>query len=1065
MGVSRKRGVLGLLGVLTAAACLGPLVPTADAQYFGRNKVQYEDFDFQVLKTEHFDVYYYEAERDAAVEAARMAERWYARQSRLLDHELVGRQSLILYASQPHFQQTNAVLGQIGEATGGVTEPLKRRVVMPMAGPLKETDHVLGHELIHAFQFSMTGSNPNTPMFRLPGVSQLPLWMVEGMAEYMAKGPRDSHTAMWLRDAMLRDDGLPTVRDLVNIRKYFPYRFGEALWAFVGGRWGDDKINQIFRGAARTGSPGRAIHAILGVTPDTLSSLWHESVREVYEPLREATEGPAAFGDSLINEEQGGGTTNIGVSASPDGRWIVFLSERSLFSIEMYLADARTGEVVRQITRTAVDPHYQSLQFLHSAGGWSRDGRFAFAAVSKGQPVLSIIRPSEEGTEEEFRLPQFGEIFNPTWSPDGEEIAFVANEGGVMDLFMLELASGEVRRLTSDAYAELHPDWSPDGSRIAFVTDRFSTDLEGLTFGDYSLAVVDVESTEIRPVATFEGAKSINPQWAPDGESLYFVSDRRGISNVYRVELGTGELSQVTNVFTGISGITGLSPVISVAGETGELFYGAFEKGNYDIYRADDGDVLAGTDPKTYPGTADYATLPPAEGRPDSRLVGLLENEDLGLPDPVTFARADYGGGLSLDYISQPSLAFAVNSFGTFVGGGASLYFSDMLGYHTLNTVLQLQIQGEQVFNGIGALVGYTNRENRTNWGAVGGQLPQVFRLFRSGTDTRDVNNDGQQEQVLLQDLTNFWIIDRQAMGLLEYPFSSVQRLEVRAGFQRTDYAVETDRFVFAQTSGGRIVTVGREEVDHETCAPDQSFRRELCVPRPTNQATASAALVYDNSIMGPTGPVLGQRYRFGIQPYVGTLNYTAVNADYRRYVMPFDGPVTLAGRLLHFGRYGGAADDERLRQLYLGFPSLMRGYDIGSFDFSQCRNRIDIENCSEVTILDRLLGTRFAVGNVEARIPLLGPLGVLSQTNVVPPLNLIAFYDAGVMWSDDDPSTGDVDERAFFLGGDRELISSAGVGFRVNLLGFAVAEIDYVHPFDREEKGTYWQFSVTPAF
>src|SRR5687768_2234312 len=108
----------------------------ASAQYFGQNKVQYRSFDFQVLRTEHFDLHYYPEEEATARDAARMAERWYARLARILDHQLSTRQPLILYASHPHFEQTNVVEGSLGEGTGGVTESLKRRIVMPVgAGP------------------------------------------------------------------------------------------------------------------------------------------------------------------------------------------------------------------------------------------------------------------------------------------------------------------------------------------------------------------------------------------------------------------------------------------------------------------------------------------------------------------------------------------------------------------------------------------------------------------------------------------------------------------------------------------------------------------------------------------------------------------------------------------------------------------------------------------------------------------------------------------------------------------------------------------------------------------
>jgi hypothetical protein len=122
------------------------LISVSSAQYFGQNKVKYEDFKFKIFKTDHFDIYFYPEEEQLIPDAARMAERWYARHARMLDHRLSGRQALIIYSCPPQFEQTNVIEGQIGEGTGGMTEALKRRIVLPFAGPLKETDHVIGHE-------------------------------------------------------------------------------------------------------------------------------------------------------------------------------------------------------------------------------------------------------------------------------------------------------------------------------------------------------------------------------------------------------------------------------------------------------------------------------------------------------------------------------------------------------------------------------------------------------------------------------------------------------------------------------------------------------------------------------------------------------------------------------------------------------------------------------------------------------------------------------------------------------------------------------------------------------
>src|SRR5438445_5253813 len=246
---------------LAALALTLALVPAASAQYFGRNKVQYKKLDFQVLKTEHFDIYYYPQEREGIDVAARMAERWRARLGQILGHELRGRQPLVLYASHPDFEQTNAIYGELGEGTGGVTEPLRRRIVLPLGGPLSDTDHVIGHELVHAFQFDVT-TNPNAPAGQ-NGAERLPLWFIEGMAEYLSLGPVDSNTAMWLRDAA-RQEKLPSIEDLDN-PKYFPYRWGQAFWAYVGGRWGDDMIPRVLTVAAAAGGVEGAVERVLGV--------------------------------------------------------------------------------------------------------------------------------------------------------------------------------------------------------------------------------------------------------------------------------------------------------------------------------------------------------------------------------------------------------------------------------------------------------------------------------------------------------------------------------------------------------------------------------------------------------------------------------------------------------------------------------------------------------------------------------------------------------------------------------------------------------------------------------
>ena len=1021
----------------------------AEAQYFGRNEVRYQDFDFRVLETEHFDVYHYEQEAGSAELAAMMAERWYARFTTLLDYELRGRQPFILYAAHPHFQQTTAVGGQIGQGTGGVTEPLNRRVVLPMAGPLSDTDHVVGHELVHAFQYDIGGVTPGAPRFGAPTISGTPLWLVEGMAEYLSRGPESAMTAMWMRDAVLMEDSmpedsLPGVRDLANSRKYFPYRYGHSLLSYIGGRWSDEAVFEIFRAAIGNRQPSAAIRQTLKVSADTVAGAWHEALRETYGPLRDVTGTPTDFAEPVFDPEDEAGL-NVGPALSPDGTRLLFLSRRDPFSIDLYLADAETGEILRRVTRSALDPHYHSLQFIASAGAWAPDGgRFAFAAVQAGQPIVTIMDADSGERLRTLRFPELGAVFNPTWSPDGERIAFVANDGGVLDLWVATVETGELRRITDDPYAELHPDWSPDGGRIAIATDRFTTDLDVLATGNYRLATVDVETGGVTPLASFGEARNINPRWGPDGESVFFVADPGGIPNVYRLDAGAEAPVALTDLYVGASGITEVSPVLAAA-ETGRLVFTAYRQGDYELYRIDDG-ARAGPARPTEEAVQGQTLLPP-QHRNDARLVRALGDPVAGLPDPSGFRVRDYSADLSLDYVAQPSLGFGASSFGSFIGGGAAFLFSDMLGHHQLTTQLQLQIRDGDVLNGLGLMGQYVNRDRRTSWGLIGGQMPQVGQSVRGGRG--DVDDDGESE--LVRQTLRFYQINRQAKALVHYPFSPTLRLELTGGYEQTAFELETEEQIIS-LSDGQIEE--ERTVDARPCGDSLSFRQALCEPGTMNQGVATVALVGDNSLVGPTGPVAGQRFRIQASPSYGTLGYTTGLADYRRYVRVAD-PLVLAGRGLHYGRYGGDARDDRLSRIFLGVPSLIRGYDRGSFDASVCDPNQPLEECSEVGVLEDLFGSRLAVINAETRLSLFGPLGALGAGFL--PVDLIGFFDAGVAWTADDP--------AAFLGGSRELLTSAGVGLRFNLMGFMLAELDWVHPFDRPAKGGYVTFSLNSGF
>jgi hypothetical protein len=976
----------------------------ASAQHFGKNKVEYVDFDFKVFETQHFSVYHYSSEQRAASIVARLAERWYARLSRVLDHELTGRQPLILYGSQPEFAQTNVVNGFLGEGIGGVTESAKRRIVMPFAPTLAETDRVLGHELTHAFQFDLAR--------QYRGGLSWPLWAIEGMAQYLSIGATDVETGTWLRDAVAHD--LLPKRERDAARKFSPYRYGHAFWAYLAGRFGDVVIPEILK-ARKSGALHRRIKAATGVDLETLYGDWRSEAVASYVAVSTDPDG----GSSRLLSTTGDERLHLGPSLSPDGRQAVFFSERDRVSLDLFLADARTGTIVRKLASTAASARFESLQAIRSAGSWSPEGdRFVFAAIDRGEPALVLVDIENPARRQEIRLPQFGQILSPAWSPDGRTIAFAALTGGLTDLHVYDLHDGTLRRLTADPFADLQPEWSPDGKRLAFVTDRFSTDMSSLRFGATELGLIEVASRAVRRIGGIDGSAHFNPQWSVDAQGIYFLAAPAGVSNVYRVELGTGEVRQVSNVAGGVMGLTPTSAALSVARSAPVIAYTQYANGKYQItlQQAGIGSAAgASVDP-----ARNGATLLPLD-RNGSIVADVLADAATGLPAADALETRAYVPDMFLEAIGPPHVSSGGGPFGTFVRGGGSFLFSDLLGERKVGVFGQAGNRLRDLALG----VQFVNRERRWNWGAVAAVEPSIRRLPRVTASALD------SEPALTRETHYFERTQVRLAGLVAYPLDRAQRFEFEAGALHSIYRRSVSSTVRSLADGSvlsQTLTAGT--------GGDAATAGEV-----------SAAYVRDTSVFGPASPILGGRSRFEMTSTFGELSATRLLLDHRRYLMPVK-PYTIAYRIVHLGQYGRDADDPRLLPTFLGSRYFLRGYGWGSI---RCQANSD-GSCSGY---DELLGSRLLAGNLEVRAPLLG-LRARDLTYGPVPAEAFVFADGGLVWSRMPEFSAARDGR--------RLVRSFGIGVRLNAFGIPL-EWAAVRATDPPSRGWSFGLSFRPVF
>ncbi|GJM31117.1 MAG: peptidase S9 [Saprospiraceae bacterium] len=1007
------------------------VIPSLSAQYFGRNKPNYQSFDFEVHQSPNFEIYHYLNNPELLEQLASQSEQWYNLHQHILRDTFGSKNPLLLYNDHPDFQQTNAIGGSIGSGTGGVTEAFKNRVIIPIATTNEQTRHVLGHELVHAFQYDMIIRGDSTSLRNL---ANLPLWMVEGLAEYMSIGSVDAHTAMWMRDAVLNDD-FPSLKKLDN-PKYFPYRYGQAFWAFLTGLQGDDVIAPFFVATAKYGLDV-ACKQVLGMSKENLSELWVSGMKKHYGQY--IGDGKERFiGQALINKEKGG-SINISPEISPNGRYLIFLSERDLFSIDLFLADARTGEIIRKVASTTKDGHIDDFNFIESSGAWSPDSKqFAFVGVSKGDNILIIKEALTGKTVKETTIKEIPAFSNPAWSPDGKTIVVTGQVNGQTDLFAYEIRSGKVTQLTNTSAAELHPEWSEDGQRLYFSTDQLSIE-SGASYLAFNLAEMELSSGVVTNFPIFPGADNLNPIEDSAG-NLIFLSNRDGFRNIYKYDRSNGKIYQLTDLITGVSGITPYAPAISLAGKRDRLVYSYFSQNGYNIYRAKPEDFLQ---KEVDPTQVDFgpATMPkinPTVKREvDSQLMSFSQLTEL--PDSQLVA-VPFKPKFKLDYING-SAGVGVGQSPTYgtvsgVAGGIDMLFGDILGNNQI--FASLALNGE--ISDFGGTIAYINRKHRISWGTYLSHIPyRSLRVNSNGLDTLRLDDGtGILAQRLNYNLNR--LFEDKIGAFAQFPFTTTTRIEVGGSFSFfNNKVVQYDNYY---NSFGQLIYQEREKQK---------------APPGFQLATVEAALVGDNSYFGLAAPLQGYRYRLGVERYFGEFEFTGITADYRKYLRLK--PVTLAFRMMHYGRYGG--NSEQLYPLYVGSPWYVRGYNLSATEDILFQNGRSFEE---------MIGSKILVGNIELRIPFSGPeqLALFKSKFLFTDLNF--FLDSGMAWTKNDQLKGDIyqldgegnpriDPRTgepIVLYNGVKPIFSAGASVRINLFGAMILEPYYAFPLLKETKGVF---------
>lgn len=683
------------------------LVPSlAFSQDFGKNKVQYFSQNWSYLQSEHFDVFFYQNGYTIAEFVADAAEEAYTEISRSFKYTLRDRITIVTYKSHNDFEGTNVTFDTPEEGVGGFTEFFKNRVVIPYEGSYEELRHVVHHELTHAVMLEMIYGGGLGSILASISRMPMPLWFSEGLAEFESRHGWDTDSDLFMRDATI-NGYVPNIDELYG---FMAYKGGQSVLDYISQRYGEEKIAELLSRIKTARDVERGFKLALGLDFEELTKRWQQWLKRNYWPTVADLQDPEDVAKRLTDHRKKGNFINNSPALSPQGDQIAFLSDKSDY-FDIYLMSVVDGKIKKKLLSGQTSAKFEELHWLRPGLSWSPDGKnLVFAAKAGKSDALYILDVGKADVIRALRFDLDG-IFSPSFSPDSKKIAFVGLKDGQSDIYSVDLADGYLSKITDDIFSDMDPSWSPDGRHIAFISDRGDRleaspqdekfRMASFNYHQTDVYIANLETHELRRL-TETAYNERTPEWTPREDVISYVSDRDGVYNLYLHTLASDESYAITNLLTGCFQPTWASD--------GGMAFSSFFDGGYDIfYLRNPFDPALKRRPaevtvKTVP--ADTTRVSKAF-EPKAEQLGLQETAEQSGVGRIVFDnryRAQEPAEKvfldSSEYLTDvgkykvnkyklsfsPDIVYATAAYSTFFGLQAMglLLFSDMLGDHQI---------------------------------------------------------------------------------------------------------------------------------------------------------------------------------------------------------------------------------------------------------------------------------------------------------------------------------------------------------------------------------------------
>jgi hypothetical protein len=515
---------------------------------YGQNRIQYQNFDWKFYRTSSFDVYYYKGGEAYARDAVQFLEKEYAELTDKIGYAPYTKPKILIYNSIHDLQQSNIGIGGDVYTIGGKTNFIKLEAQVAYPGQAHQFRQELMYSLSKILIADMMYGGSLGEIFQNAYLLSLPEWFIDGAARYLAYGWSEEMDT-YIRDYL----GRKRIRKIVKVNDQEAGIVGQSIWNYIANVYGESNISNILNLTRIIRREQNSITATLGINYNAFLANWQnfyilqkEEVIAEYVPPKE---------EDMVSHKRAKELIRTTIRVSPEGDKVAFSRIRN-GQYYVYVRDLKTHNT-KKITAGGYRINNQEVDKYLPLLDWQDAQTLGVIVFRRGNLFLDTYNLE---TNEKRRKPmnRFNQIKSFSFNDNGRLAVVSGDIDGKNDLFLISMRRNDMRRITNDVYDDMDPMFIPGTAAIVFSSNRTNDSLKikniplSQVTDNFNLFLYDLDTTK-HSVYRLTNTYSADRKPIPKNEYfIYYLSDQKGITNLFRLSLLDTTFHQVTKFDKGL---------------------------------------------------------------------------------------------------------------------------------------------------------------------------------------------------------------------------------------------------------------------------------------------------------------------------------------------------------------------------------------------------------------------------------------------------------------------------------------------------------------------------------